>query len=172
MYGLDVKVEPQPFAIHLIHDEPFVAGIKATVTFDPEIVAEEIINCGWLVGKSMPAKGPMKDVETSWRFSRPLPPYLEMHPDSDIRSVGSEGLKNTTNEDGVSMFLIRPNYCTDKQGRILGQELYGDRERPSPDSLELRADADDDDRSRRAVSLPVRIKVYGQRSVRRCLAFS
>jgi hypothetical protein len=122
LYGIEVKVEPQPYTIHLIHDEPFVAGIKATVTFDPGIVPEEIINCGWLVGKSMPAKGPLKDVETSWRFSRPLPPYLEMHRESDITSFGSEGLKNTTNEDGVSMFLIRPNYCADKTGRIVGED--------------------------------------------------
>ncbi len=122
LYGIEVHVEPQPYTIHLLHDEPFVAAIKATVTFDPQIVPEEIINCGWLVGKSMPAKGPLKDVETSWRFSRPLPPYLVMHSDSDIRSFGSEGLKNTTNEDGVSMFLIQPNYCTDKTGQIKGQD--------------------------------------------------
>ena len=81
LYGIDVKVEPDPYTIHLIHEQPYIAGIKATVTFDPGIVPEEIIKCGWLVGKSMPPKGPLKDVETSWRFSRPLPPYLVMHSD-------------------------------------------------------------------------------------------
>ena len=116
-------MQPDTYGIHLIHDVPFLSGIKATVTFDPEIVPEEIVKCGWLVGKSMPAKGPMKDIETSWRFSRPLPPYLEMHSEAtDITSAGSEGLKNKTSEEGISWFFIRPNYCTDKQGRIVGED--------------------------------------------------
>ncbi len=121
LWGLEVKVEAIPNLIHLRHEYTDVDGvITATVTFDPGLVHEDIINCGWLVGKSMPKKGPVKDVEVSWAFSRPLEPHLNLHPKSNIRSFGSEGLKSQTDAGGVSYFPLMAAPCPDKSGDVKG----------------------------------------------------
>jgi hypothetical protein len=123
LYGLDVKLEPQPEIIHLIHDEPFVAAVEATATFDPQGVPDKILKCGWLAGKKMPVKGPVKDVELTWDFFPVLPPYLEMHPEMMTFLTGhAGGLRTKTDENGKSTFLIRPKDCPDRQGRLLRQK--------------------------------------------------
>jgi hypothetical protein len=121
LWGLEVKVQAIPNLIHLRHEYTDVDGvITATVTFDPGLVHEDIINCGWLVGKSMPKKGPVKDVEVSWAFSRPLEPHLLLHPKSEIRSFGSEGLKSQTDAGGVAYFPLMAAPCPDKAGDVKG----------------------------------------------------
>ncbi|MGH9532458.1 MAG: hypothetical protein ACRD2Q_08690, partial [Terriglobales bacterium] len=123
LYGLDVKLEPQPETIHLLHDEPFVAAVEATATFDPQGVSDEILKCGWLAGKKMPVKGPVKDVELTWDFFPVLPPYLEMHPDMMTFLTGhAGGLRTKTDENGKSTFLIRPHDCPDRRGRLMHQK--------------------------------------------------
>lgn len=122
LYGLDIHVQPQPYAVHLRHDAPVDAKIVATVTFDPQVVSDEVLKCGWMAGKQMPTKGPLADVETSWAFSRPLPPHLVMDSKTQVTAAGSLGLKTKTDRAGQSIFYMQASECTDRQGRILGQD--------------------------------------------------
>ena len=123
LYGIDVKVAALPPTIHLRHEYTDVDGVlTATVSFDPAAVPEDIVKCGWLVGKQMPPKGPMPDVEVSWRFVPALQPRLALHPKSDITSAGSEGLKSKTDKSGVSYFPLMASACPDKEGTIEGQD--------------------------------------------------
>ena len=122
LYGLDIHVKPQPYAIHLRHDAPVDAKIVATVTFDPQIVSDEVLKCGWMAGKQMPTKGPLADVEASWAFSRPLPPHLVMDSKTAVTAAGSVGLKTKTDRAGQSIFYLKASDCPDKRGRILGQD--------------------------------------------------
>ena len=112
LFGLEVKVEATPYTIHLRHAPKDIDGsLKATVTFDPGIVHEDIINCGWLIGKQMPMKGPVPDVEVSWEFSRSLGPELMLHPKSDYTASGSVGLKGKTDSWGISYFPLMAANC-------------------------------------------------------------
>lgn len=122
LYGLDIHVQPQPYAVHLRHGAPVDAKIVATVTFDPKVVSDEVLKCGWMAGKQMPTKGPLADVETSWAFSRPLPPHLVMDSKTQVRAAGSHGLKTKTDRAGQSIFYLQASDCADRQGRILGQD--------------------------------------------------
>lgn len=123
LYGIDIKVEATPSTIHLRHEYTDVDGVlTATVTFDPGLVPEDIVKCGWLLGKQMPPKGPMPDVEVSWNFRPALQPKLALHPKSDITSAGSEGLKSKTDKSGMSYFPLMASACPDKEGRIEGQD--------------------------------------------------
>jgi len=124
LYGIDIKVTPTPYTIHLRHEYTDVDGvITAQVTFDPGLVPEDVVKCGWLIGKQMPPKGPMPDVEVSWNFVPPLQPLLALHPKSDITSAGSEGLKSKTDKSGMSYFPLMASACPDKTGRIEGQDF-------------------------------------------------
>ncbi|MGH9601053.1 MAG: hypothetical protein ACRD24_01580 [Terriglobales bacterium] len=123
LYGLDIHLEPQPYTIHLLHDEPFVAAVEATATFDPQGVPDEVLKCGWLAGKKMPVKGPVKDVELTWNFFPALQPHLEMHREMMSFLTGTAGgLRTRTDENGKSTFLIQPHVCVDRRGRIVGQD--------------------------------------------------
>jgi len=123
LYGIDIKVTPMPYTIHLRHEYTDVDGvITATVTFDPGMVPEDVVKCGWLLGKQMPPKGPMPEVEVSWNFTPALQPLLALHPKSDITSAGSEGLKSKTDKSGMSYFPLMASPCPDKEGRIEGQD--------------------------------------------------
>lgn len=123
LYGIDVKVAALPPTIHLRHEYTDVDGVlTATVSFDPAAVPEDLVKCGWMIGKQMPPKGPMPDVEVSWRFTPALQPRLALHPKSDIRSAGSEGLKSKTDKSGVSYFPLMAAACPDKDGNIEGQD--------------------------------------------------
>lgn len=122
LYGIDIHVQPQPDVIHLLHDEPFVAGIQTLVSFDAEVVSDQVLKCGWMAGKKMPVKGPLSKVELTWEFSPTLPPYLEMHTDMTSMLTGHLGLQTRTDQWGMSMFLIQPKVCPEREGRIVGQD--------------------------------------------------
>lgn len=119
LYGVDILLQPQPYTIHLLHDEPFVAAIAGSVTFDAE-VPNEVLKCGWMAGKKMPVKGPVPGVILNWEFSPTLNPRLMMN--SATQLTGHLGLETKTDETGTSMFLIDPAPCPDKQGRVVGQD--------------------------------------------------
>jgi hypothetical protein len=119
MYGLDIRVEPQPAIIHLRHGDLSMAAILTNVTFDPQGVPDEVLKCGWLAGKKMPVKGPVKDVEIRWQFWPDMPPQLEVASEMYSLLTGhSEGFRTRTNEGGDSIFLIKPNECVDRSGRL------------------------------------------------------
>jgi predicted nucleic acid-binding Zn-ribbon protein len=130
LYGMNIKLTPQPYVIHLLHDEDSIADVEALVTFDSQGVPDSVLKCGWVAGKQMPANGPLKDVELKWDFYPDLPPYLEMHREmwygaGDRRNIltgTAGGLRTTTDENGKSVFLIQPKPCPDKRGLILGQD--------------------------------------------------
>jgi hypothetical protein len=130
LYGMTIKLEPEPDPIHLLHDDDYTAWITATVTFNAQGVPDQVLKCGWLAGKQMPANGPLKDVELEWKFYPDLPPYLEMSGKmwygwDDPRNIlthTSGGLRTKTNEGGASSFLIQPKNCPDRRGKIVGRD--------------------------------------------------
>jgi predicted nucleic acid-binding Zn-ribbon protein len=127
LYGMTITLTPEPYVIHLLHDDDYLAFIQALVTFDGQGVPDSVLKCGWLAGKQMPSNGPIKDVELYWHFYPQLPPHLEMSsemlkgPNPRLVAVAG-GLRTATNEAGRSSFLIQPKNCPDKRGRILGQD--------------------------------------------------
>ncbi|MBZ5528497.1 MAG: hypothetical protein LAN71_11430 [Acidobacteriia bacterium] len=116
LYGVNIKVTPQPSHIHLLNPEMpnFLAGIEATVTFDSQGVPDEVLKCGWLAGKKMPLNGPVKNVELWWDFSPYLSPDFEAatdimwHGDNPTITNVAGGYRTRTDENGKSIFLIRP----------------------------------------------------------------
>ena len=130
LYGMSIKLDPQPPVMHLNHDTDEPAAIEALVTFDSQGVPDSLLKCGWVMGKQMPANGPMKDVELKWDFYPDLPPYLEMHGSmwggagarGNILTGVSGGLRTTTDENGKSIFLIQRKQCPDRRGLILGRD--------------------------------------------------
>jgi len=119
LYGLQINLEPQPEVIHLRHDDASNAAILANVTFDPQGVPDSVLRCGWLAGKQMPVKGPVKDVEIRWRFAPQLPPELVVHPEMySLLIATNEGFRTKTNEGGDSIFLLQPGNCPDRQGDL------------------------------------------------------
>ncbi len=130
LYGMTIELHPEPYVIHLIHDDDYLAFIQAVVKFDAQGIPDEVLQCGWLAGKQMPSEGPMKDVELTWDFRPELPPHLEMASemwhglgDSRTRLTGTAaGLRTTTNEAGRSSFLIQPKTCPARRGRVVGQD--------------------------------------------------
>lgn len=116
LYGVDIKVTPNPHHIHMINkDMPnFLAGIEAKVTFDSQGVSDEVLKCGWLAGKKMPVNGAVKDVELWWDFEPYLSPDFEAA--TDVMMEGSKpmitntagGFRTRTDENGISTFFIRP----------------------------------------------------------------
>ncbi len=151
LYGIDVHVIPTPDVMHLLHDEDFVGGMDATVsyitttvTFDAEIVSDEVLKCGWMAGKKMPVKGPLKDVELTWDFRPVLPPYLEMDRDMTDRLTGHLGLQTKTDEKGESTFLIKRKNCPAQKGKVVRRKYKAivtartlTREIPTPGFLGL-----------------------------------
>jgi predicted nucleic acid-binding Zn-ribbon protein len=150
LYGMNIKLDPQPPVIHLNHETDEPAGIEALVTFDSQGVPDSLLKCGWVIGKQMPANGPMKDVELKWDFYPDLPPYLEMHSSmwggagarGNILTGVSGGLRTTTDENGKSIFLIQRKPCPDRRGLILGRDYvakvtarYVTKSIPSPGLL-------------------------------------
>jgi predicted nucleic acid-binding Zn-ribbon protein len=127
LYGMTIKLTPEPYVIHLLHDDDELAFIQALVTFDGQGVPDSVLKCGWLAGKQMPSNGPIKDVELQWDFHPTLPPYLEMSsemlkgPNPRLTATAG-GLRTTTNEAGRSSFLIQPKNCPDRRGKILGRD--------------------------------------------------
>lgn len=128
MYGMNIELDPQPYSIHLFHKGyGTYSGILATVTFDSQGVPDATLECGWLIGKSMPSNGPMKDVELTWEFSPSLPPYLEMHTDMwrDNKLVHTgDGLRTLTDSYGTSFFLMEPDECPSPDGGVLRSKTY------------------------------------------------
>jgi predicted nucleic acid-binding Zn-ribbon protein len=129
LYGMNIKLTPEPYTVHLVHDadDSDMMFVQALVTFDAQGVPDEVLKCGWLAGKQMPANGPLKDVELTWDFFPKLPPYLEMSSEMlrgpNPRIVATAGgLRTNTNEAGTSSFLITVKQCPDKRGMILGQD--------------------------------------------------
>ncbi len=123
LYGVDIHVQPQPYVIHLLHKgEDFVAGIQTTVTFDAEVVSDEVLKCGWMAGKKMPVKGPLGGVELYWDFRPALTPKLEMHREMmSFITHTAGGLRTKTDATGQSTFLIQPKDCPGPKGRVLGR---------------------------------------------------
>jgi hypothetical protein len=119
LYGLVVKVEARPEIIHLRHDDAANAEVVANASFDPQGVPDSVLRCGWMAGKKMPVKGPVKDVEIRWRFAPALPPELVVHSDMLRHFSGhSEGFRTRTNAAGESIFLLRRGVCPDRQGDL------------------------------------------------------
>jgi hypothetical protein len=128
LYGMNITLDPQPPLIHLFHNGyGSYNGIMATVTFDSQGVPDAVLECGWLMGKSMPSNGPMKDVELTWIISPSLNPYLEMH--SDMLSLNKivhtgDGLRTLTDSLGTSYFLMEPSECPNPKGGVLRGQNY------------------------------------------------
>lgn len=130
LYGMNIKLTPKPEVIHLLHDDNPDVGVEALVTFDSQGVPDAVLKCGWVLGKQMPANGPLKDVELKWDFYPALPPYLEMHSKmwygaGDRRNIltgTAGGLRTTTDANGKSTFWIQPKPCPDRRGLILGRD--------------------------------------------------
>jgi hypothetical protein len=123
LYGIDIHVQPEPYVIHLLHGENFVAGITTTVTFDAEVVSDKVLECGWMAGKKMPVKGPLAGVRLYWDFEPALTPHLEMHHEMMSFLTGTAGnLQTNTDKTGSSTFLIQPKDCPDRVGNIRGQD--------------------------------------------------
>lgn len=131
LYGMTIKLTPQPYLIHLLHNDNSVAGIEATVTFDGQGVPDSVLKCGWLAGKQMPSNGGLKDVDLTWDFYPTLQPHLEMHREMwygygdkrNILTATAGGFRTTTDENGNSIFLIQPKDCPDRSGKmLLGQD--------------------------------------------------
>lgn len=139
LYGIDIRVEAQPYYVHLRNPDlpDFLAQILVIVTFDGEIVSDQVLKCGWLVGKKMPVKGPMKDVEVYWDFQPYLGPDFEAAADlmywpgrpqeavCPILHVAG-GLRTKTNEAGMACFIFRPiRACRDHpRGKIIAGRQY------------------------------------------------
>jgi hypothetical protein len=129
LYGMSIELKPQPIFIHLNHQgENGVAGIEATVTFDAQGVPDEVLKCGWLIGKQMPSNGGIKGVELTWDFSPVLLPQLQVH-ESMFDGYGksregnhivatSGGYRTITDEGGKSIFVLQPNECPRRDGQI------------------------------------------------------
>jgi predicted nucleic acid-binding Zn-ribbon protein len=129
LYGMNIKLTPEPYTVHLVHDsdDSDMMFIQALVTFDAQGVPDAVLKCGWMAGKQMPANGPLKDVELKWDFFPALRPHLEMSSEMlrgpNPRIVATAGgLRTNTNEAGTSSFLITVKQCPDKRGLILGQD--------------------------------------------------
>lgn len=125
LYGVDIHVQPQPYVIHLLHEgENSMAGIETTVTFDAEIVSDEVLKCGWLAGKKMRInKAPLKGVELYWDFRPDISPYLEVSSATD-RSHVAGGDRTKTDEFGKSWLFLQPKKCCGKgEGPIEGKNF-------------------------------------------------
>lgn len=123
LYGVDIHVEPQPYTIHLAHEgESPLAGIKTTVTFDAEVVSDEVLKCGWMAGKKMPVKGPLKGVELYWDFRPDISPYFNVSEATERTHVAG-GDRTKTDEFGVSYLILQPRICPSQQGNIKGRDL-------------------------------------------------
>lgn len=122
LYGMNIKLEPLPYLIHLDHPNlAIIAAVAATVTFDSQGLPDAVLECGWLIGKSMPSNGGIKDVELTWDIS-PWPSYLEMHTEmwrGDMLSGTGGGYRTTTDDEGKSMFLMDPQDCPRPQGGVI-----------------------------------------------------
>jgi hypothetical protein len=151
LYGMNITLTPDPYTIHLLHGEGNdveLLNVQAIVTFDSQGVHEDILKCGWIVGKQLPSNGPLKDVELKWDFYPDLQPRLHMSsemlrgPNPRIVAT-SGGLRTLTNAAGASSFMIEPNTCPNKgEKRIVGQDYlakvtarYVTRSIPSPTQL-------------------------------------
>ena len=119
LYGMSIKLEPQPYVIHLDHPEQaIIAAIVASVSFDSQGVPDEVLECGWLTGKSMPSNGDFKDVELTWDIT-PWPSYLEMHTEmwrGNLLTGTGGGYRTTTDGEGKSTFLLDPQDCPNPKG--------------------------------------------------------
>ncbi len=128
LYGMNIKLEPQPYSIHLFHNgHGDYNAILATVTFDSQGVPDAVLECGWLIGKSMPSNGPIKDVELTWDFSPSLPPYLQMHSDmwrDNMLAHTGGGFRTLTDAMGTSLFLMEPSECPNPQGGVVRGQDY------------------------------------------------
>lgn len=122
LYGMSIKLDPQPYVIHLDHpDQAIVAAIVASVSFDAQGVPDTLLECGWLVGKSMPSNGAFKDVELTWDIN-PWPSYLQMHTEmwrGGMLTGTGGGYRTTTDAEGKSMFLLDPLDCPNPKGGTL-----------------------------------------------------
>lgn len=122
LYGMSIKLEPQPYVIHLDHPEQaIIAAVVASVSFDSQGVPEEVLECGWLAGKSMPSNGDFKDVELTWDIT-PWPDYLQMHTEmwrGNLLTGTGGGYRTTTDAEGKSTFLLDPQDCPNPKGGTL-----------------------------------------------------
>ena len=150
LYGMNITLTPDPYTIHLLHGDSGdveLLNVQAIVTFDSQGVHDDILKCGWIIGKQMPSNGPLKDVELTWDFYPDLNPRLHMSsemlkpPPRIIATAG--GLRTLTNSAGASSFMIEPSDCPNKrEKRIVGQDYlakvtarYVTRSIPSPTQL-------------------------------------
>jgi hypothetical protein len=125
LYGITIKITPTNYSFHLRHDEDYIYGFTAKVTFDPEGVPDEAVKCGWLAGKTMPKPSePLKDVELTWNIEPVWPPYLLVPHEMVQRLTGHLGFQTKTDSDGESDFMVSPTDCPYKNGgAVVGRDL-------------------------------------------------
>jgi hypothetical protein len=56
LYGMNITLSPDSYTIHLRNciGKADLLKIEAKVTFDSQGVDEDILKCGWILGKSLP----------------------------------------------------------------------------------------------------------------------
>jgi hypothetical protein len=130
LYGMNITLTPDPYTIHLRNcvDDAELLNIQAIVTFDSQGVDEDILKCGWIVGKQLPSNGPLKDVELKWDFYRNIERHFTMseemtRPPSRIIG-GHEGLRTLTNVAGASSFMFTPKVCPHPREKVIVGEDY------------------------------------------------
>ena len=101
-----------------------MAGIKTTVTFDAEVVSDEVLKCGWLAGKKMPVnKAPFKGVELHWEFlSGPLCLLQCFQPNGTLAAArAATGQRRTTS--GCRTYFSSRGFVPVSRGPIKGRDL-------------------------------------------------
>ena len=102
----------------------------AVATFECEI-SEEAAKCGWMVGKSIPPNGPMKDVEITWSFRPPLvgdwrtdimgtSAKLMLHDHKEFVA----NMRMLTDDTGKAPITLRAMPCPHPDGRQWGSEHH------------------------------------------------
>lgn len=127
--GLTLKVTATPDWVILSHskgaayDREQPAMILKTVAEFQAEISDEVLKCGWLVGKDMPTSGPLKGVELYWTFKPNLGKRLMFH-DVEPDFGGRSGSRNTTDENGEATVQLRAAPCPAPDGKVLASEAY------------------------------------------------
>jgi hypothetical protein len=121
---IELSVAPKQY-VHLPPSGEDRTSVMADVSFDPQGVPDEVLKCGWMAGKKLPAAGPMKDVELYWEFKPFLAPdfraatEISWHtetPGVKLEHV-HEGFRTKTDENGWSAFpLVTIRNCRNHIG--------------------------------------------------------
>jgi hypothetical protein len=125
--GIQLKIRPaRGLVISLPHTKKSrmdgslpTYQFTAVATFQCEVSAEAA-KCGWLVGKSIPKNGPLKNVEITWDFSPQIGKRVAFN-DAD------EFIANTrmlTNENGEATVTLRAMPCPAPDGTLWKDDFH------------------------------------------------